>query len=366
MMTEMELAATSEEQLLAETAAGFFAEHSPPAAVRSQRGMVDQGPCYRDMWRQMAGLGLTGPMTAETLGGSDLGIRAVGLIAEAAGRSLAATPFAASGVLAPMLLSAVRRQNVDERLRALSAGELLYAVAAADHDQLSFGSDNRLSGTLEFVADAPQCDRLLVVVPKSAAAGIIFDIPRNMAGLGIEPVRLVDARDYGRVTLEISDASAFVVVDEEDSQDLIAQTKTLLEICVAAEALGGTIASFEATLAYVKDRTQFGVAIGSFQALQHRLAHLYCAIELTRSMVRAASCAAEVHAAEAAELACAAMALAVDLFLVTAKEAIQMHGGLGMTDESDVGFFLKRAQALACLHGSQEEHFNRYAGLRGF
>jgi acyl-CoA dehydrogenase len=134
---------------------------------------------------------------------------------------------------------------------------------------------------------------------------------------------------------------------------------------LAAEMLGGIQEAFERTLAYLKLRRQFGVPIGSFQALKHRAAQMFCEIELTRSAVLAALAALDAGDGDAALLASLAKARACDTFELVSNEAVQMHGGIGMTDAEEIGFFMKRARVAQQTFGDAGFHRARYAALRG-
>ena len=137
-------------------------------------------------------------------------------------------------------------------------------------------------------------------------------------------------------------------------------------IAIASEMLGNAEAAFETTLDYLKQRKQFGVLIGSFQALQHRAAEMFCELELTKSSVLAAMKAADEGSNELQRLSSLSKTIAGETLHLVSNEAVQMHGGIGVTDEYDIGFFLKRARVAEQIFGSSKFHTERYANISGF
>jgi acyl-CoA dehydrogenase len=150
--------------------------------------------------------------------------------------------------------------------------------------------------------------------------------------------------------------------------DILDPALDIARIGLAAEMLGGTLECFERTVAYLKERKQFGVAIGSFQALKHRAANMFCEIELSKSCVLEALTALDEgrDATEVAKLASLAKAKVGETYGLVSREGIQMHGGIGMTDEFEIGFFIKRAAVAEQTFGDVNYHRNRYGELEGY
>ena len=230
----------------------------------------------------------------------------------------------------------------------------------------------RLDGTKSFVLDGHVAERLIVVARTAGTSGhraglSLFLVDPKAPGVAVERVFLVDSRNAARVHLH------GVVLDEDALLGAAGQAFALLDpvldrarLCVAAELLGIIVEAFERSVAYLKERVQFDVPIGSFQALQHRAARLFVEIELLRSCVAAAAEAVDAGAADAPALVSLTKARASDLSEKSLNEAVQMHGGIGVTDAFELGLFLKRARVLQQTFGDGAFHRDRYAHLRGF
>jgi acyl-CoA dehydrogenase len=331
----------------------------------------------------MAEMGFAGVAIPEAYGGAGLGMVAAGLIQEAIGRNLTLSPFLSSAIVAA---TAIARGGIDEQKAALlpemaSAG-LIVALAAdeaARHTPHHIatraepsGNGFRLTGAKPFVLDGHVADRLIVAARTSGAdddiAGItLFLVDPKAAGVGIDRRWMVDSRNAAAVTLE------GVQVDGADMLGKLGEGFALLEAaldagraCLAAEMLGVSAQSFETTVDYLKQREQFGQKIGSFQALQHRAAHLFCEIELARSATLKALTALDEGSERAPFYVSLAKAKAGDVAKLATNEAVQMHGGIGMTDDYDIGFYMKRARAAAETFGDGAFHGDRLARMLNY
>jgi alkylation response protein AidB-like acyl-CoA dehydrogenase len=230
----------------------------------------------------------------------------------------------------------------------------------------------RLTGAKLFVLDGHVADAWVVVARTEGVLqereGItLFLVPPNAPGAFVERTWMVDSRNSACVHLND------VEVPESDRIGPVGQGAAILDrvldvaaVALSAEMLGGIQEAFDRTLTYLKERRQFGVPIGSFQALQHRAARMFCEIELTRSIVLAALHAMDQDSTDVPLLASVAKARASDTFVLVANEAIQMHGGVGVTDELDIGFFLKRARVAEMTFGDAAYHRDRFARLQGY
>ncbi len=359
----------SEEQgLLAETARGFFAEHAPVARLRAMR---DRGGRFdADLWRATADLGLAGVAIAEEHSGSGFGQVGVGAVMEAAGATLAATPLVGTAVIAPAILGVARRADL---LGGVAMGERLYALAldeGAHHAPHAVatraerdGSGWRLTGTKRFVPEGDVADALIVAA--QAPGGLsLFLVEGDAPGLTRTPLHALDSRAYADLAFEATPGE--LLSTEGQGSALLEPALDAGRVALAAEMLGIAEAAFAMTLDYLKTRQQFGQLIGSFQALQHRAALMATDLQLTRSSVRAAAIGLDARANDAAQLASLAKARAGATVHKVTNEAIQMHGGIGTTDASDVGLYLKRARVAEAQLGGHGFHLDRYATLGGF
>ncbi len=369
-----------DERLLDKEAGAFLSEHAGPAELRRLRDTHDPDGFSRALWRQMVALGWAGLLVDEQYGGLGFTYAGAGILSEHCGRTLAASPLFATAIVAATLIgrlaSAQQRQQL---LPALAAGERLCALAIderARHDPSAIelsatadGSGFRLDGAKCFVVDAHVAD-LLLVVARSAGetAGLdVFAVPRQSPGLRVERTLLLDSRNAANLHFDDVRVGADAMLGEPgQAWPALEHTLDVARVCVAAELLGIAGEAFARTVEYLKQRRQFGRPIGEFQALQHRAARLFCEIELARSAVLRALRAVDAADLRLAALASVAKVKAGDAASLAVNEAVQMHGGIGMTDAIDIGLFMKRAASLRQLFGDSYYHTDRYATLAGY
>jgi alkylation response protein AidB-like acyl-CoA dehydrogenase len=379
----MALILDDETALVRDTALDFFAKRSPVAALRKLRDGHDALGFSLPLWRQMGELGWAGFLVPEQHGGSAFGCLGLGQVMEAAGRSLAASPLLSTALIgaSALDLAGSERQKAAE-LPALAKGERLVALAleeGAHHAPYQIatratrsGNGFRLDGEKRFVLDGHIADRLIVAARTSGGAGerrgiTLFLVPGDAKGVQRTRTLMVDSRNAATIGLAGVEVAAEAVLGAvDDGAAVLEPVLDRARAGLAAEMLGSAAEAFERTVQYLKERKQFGVPIGSFQALKHRAALLFCEIELTRSAVTAALAALDARANESSQLASLAKAKAGDTFFLASNEGVQMHGGIGMTDEHEIGFFLKRARVAQAAFGDSAFHRDRYAELMGY
>ena len=379
----MALTLDSETALLRETAFDFFREKAPVAALRKLRDDKDPVGFSRVLWREIAALGWAGFLVPEEFGGSDFGHLGLGQVMEAAGRTLAATPLLSSALIGASALrlagSAAQQQT---HLPALAAGERIVALALEEHAhhapfRIATRAERtprgfRLTGKKRFVQDGHVADVVIAVGRTSRRdderRGVtLFLVPADAKGLTRRRTLMVDNRNAATIEFDAVELGEDAVLGDLDGgADVLEPLLDHVRAGLAAEMVGSASAAFERTVQYLKDRKQFGVAIGSFQALKHRAAQLFCEIELARSAVLAALSALDAKAEDAAQLVSIAKAKAGDALFLAGNEGVQMHGGIGMTDEHEIGFFLKRARVAQAAFGDGPFHRDRYAALQGY
>ncbi len=377
---------SDEEGLLKQTASQFFSEKMPVAHLRGLREARAAHGFDPALWREMGSLGLTGLMIDEAHGGTGMGVAGLGIILEEAGRTLAPSPLFATGLVAAAILA--RGGSAEQKaahLPQIAAGEVVISPAfdeGAHHAperiacraELTRGGVS-LSGEKTFVPEGMAADFFVVSAQPPGEARRdgeqswteLYLVAGDAPGLSRRQMSLADSRGHADVTLQgVKLSRAAMIGQGEASGRLLQWALDLGRAGMAAEMLGGAREVFERTLAHLKERRQFGAPIGSFQALKHRAAQMFCEIELTHSAVREALTALDQERADAARLASLAKERACETARLVTNEGVQLHGGMGMTDEADLGLFLKRARVQAQIFGDARFQRARYAALGGF
>lgn len=368
--------------LLRDTAARFFEEQLPIGALRKLRDEGDETGFDRALWREMADMGWAGTLIEEAYGGIAFGYTALGGILEHSGRTLAASPLVSTALIcAPLVQRAGGAAQRESVLTAVAAGDRVLALALQEsrrHNPVQIstravksGDGYVIEGRKTFVLDGNIAEHLIVAARTSGndndRNGVsLFLIDAAQPGMRRVRTSMVDSRNAANVEFERVEVGADALLGDVDmGSDILEPILDGACAGIAAEMLGSGLEAFDRTIEYLKVREQFGAPIGSFQALKHRAAEMYCEIELTRSAVAAALEAIDAGGPHAPQLASLAKAKACEMLELVTNEAIQMHGGIGMTDEADIGLFLKRARVAQQTLGDAHYHRNRYADLIG-
>jgi alkylation response protein AidB-like acyl-CoA dehydrogenase len=381
----MSLSLTEDQALLAKTANAFFAERSPVARLRKLRDARDERGYSQALYREMAELGWHSIAFSERDGGLGLGLASALIVTEAMGRTLAPEPYLSSLLLAGQVLALGGQDAQRKRwLEPAIAGETVLALAYEEqHSRYSVARVNtratsameggyRLDGKKLAVWGGALADAYLVSARTSGAdaarEGVtVFVVPAGTAGLTVTRQHRIDSRNAAVLEFQnLSVPASAVVGDRDRGVTLLENALDRASVALCGEMLGAMSSAFERTLEYLKERKQFGAAIGSFQALKHRAARLFIEIELARSATMLAARAIDEDSPEAKSLVSVAKARCSDVYVLVANEAVQMHGGIGMTDEHDIGFFLKHARVCEFTFGDAAFHRDRYARLHAY
>lgn len=379
----MALVLTEEQELLKDTAREFALEKSPVSRLRALRDSGDATGFGRDLWKEMGELGWTGILLPEEYGGSELGYAELGVVLEELGRTLTPEPFLSTVVLgASALALGASDAQKEEILTAVAKGERVLALAFQEQGRFApyavstkaepTAGGFRLTGEKRFVLDGHVADDLLVVARTSGQSGesdglTLFLVDPSVDAVQVTRTIMVDSRNAARVRLDGVEIDGSQVIGEVDrGADLLDPVFDRATIALSAELLGTLDEALQRTLEYLKTREQFGVKIGTFQALKHRAALMFCEVELCRSVVMDALRAIDADRPDVAKLASAAKARVSDAAVLIGCEAVQMFGGIGMTDEEEIGFFLKRARAAELTLGDASYHRDRFARLSGY
>ncbi len=374
---------TEEQSMLRDAARTWTQEKSPVSAFRKMR---DSGaPLGYDpaAFNEMAEMGWTGVIIPEEYGGSDFGYLSLGLVLEELGRTLTASPLLATALAtaSALILGGATAQK-EAWLPKIAAGEAVGALAIDEgphHNPEKVavtaaknGAGYTISGTKTFVLEGMAAAVFVVSARTSGNTGdkdgiTLFLVPADAKGVSRKALKLADSRGAAVVTFDKVAVGADAVLGEADKgYPLLEKVLDRARAGLAAEMLGSATQAFETTLDYLKTRVQFGQVIGSFQALQHRAAKMFTDLELARSCVEAALAAIDNDSPDVPELVSLAKAKVGDTLHLVSNEMVQMHGGIGMTDAHDAGFYLKRARAAEATFGGQSYHRDRYARINGY
>ena len=379
----MSLVLTEEQTLLKETAAEFVQQKAPVTHLRELRDNRDDTGFSRALWKEMCELGWAGILIPEDFGGSGLGMGELGVILEECGRTLAPYPLLSTAVLGASALvlggSDAQKQAI---LPGVAEGETILALAHQEKPRFApydvslkakATSDGfELTGEKVFVLDGHIADRLIVVARTSGSAGdregiTLFLVDPGASGVTTTRTIMVDSRNAARVRFENVVVTADDVLGDADrGADLLDALIERGTVAVSAELLGLVSEVFDRTITYLKTREQFGVRIGTFQALKHRAAHMFSEVELSKSITIDALRALDEDRPHRARIVHAAKARTSDTAELVTREGLQMHGGIGMTDEEEIGLFMKRAKAAEVTFGDGSYHRDAFAKATGF
>lgn len=378
----MEMVLSEDQELIAKTARDFFAQKAPISRTRALRDSGDTAGFSKPLWKEMAELGWVGIPFPESLGGGGLGYAEMVLVMEATGRSLAPEPFLATLLAGEAIALGGNEAQQEKWLTPLVAGEAILTLAFEEvgtrwnRQYVSTraearGDAWRITGAKVGVLDGHVADAFVVAARSSGdlrdAEGIdLFLVAADAPGVSSERQTRMDSRGSALVSLDVEVASDARIGAAGTGGVLLDKVIDRATLALCAEMLGGMQQALDMTLSYMQEREQFGVRIGSFQALKHRAARLFIDVELARSTVMAAARAIDGNDPEVPALVSLAKAWASEAYVHVANEAVQIFGGVGMTDEYDIGFFMKRARAAELTFGDSAWHRDRWARQSGY
>ena len=376
----MPLYLNDDQSMLRDTAKPFIADAAPVKHLRTLRDSKDETGFSRDLWKQFAEMGFTGILVPEAQGGMGMGHVEAGIVLEEIGRNLTPSPFLTTAVAAVEALKASGRLS-EEWLPKIAAGDAIVALAideGAKHhprhgDMRAERSGNgfKLTGSKSFVLNGHVADMMIVAARTAGASGdsdgiTLFAVPKD-AGQTADPRRLVDSSLASHVKFDGVEVDADAVIGDVDGGwSVLTRLLDAGRVGAAAEMIGVGSAAMDMTVDYLKQRKQFGKLIGEFQALQHRAAHLYGEMEVARATVLKAQQLLDANDPRAEIAIAVAKAKTGKAVRLAVQEGVQMHGGIGMTDEYDIGLFMKRDRALEEFFGDARYHAERVARMSGY
>ena len=379
----MALILNEEQQSLKDIAKEFLQKNAPVTHFREIRDTNNELGYDEVLWKEMVNLGWSGILIPEEYGGFDFGMVGMGSIFEEMGKTLTPSPLFATGVLGASLISLGGNDSQKQTLLPkIVEGSLTTALALEENNRHSpnvistsaakSGDNYEISGEKTFVIDGHSANLLIVAARTEGSiddeSGItLFMLDPKTDGLEITKTSMVDSRNSAQVKLRnVVVSSSDILGGLNNGSGILENVLDRAQIAISAEMLGNASQAFQITLEYIKERKQFGAVIGTFQALQHRAAEMYSEIELTKSSVIAACNAVDENSNDLKRMASLAKFKAGETNHLVTNEAIQMHGGVGVTDEYDVGLYLKRARVTEQIFGNSEYHIDRYATLSDY
>ena len=373
----MALVLNEEQLMLKEAARDFLSSRAPVSQLREIRDSGNPEGFSRDVWAGMVEMGWSAILVPEAYGGLEYGYTGIGIVLEECGRTLTPSPLFATALTGVAALTMAGSPEQCARvLPAVASGDITLALAVDEgprHEPAQVKTEAEetdhgfvLSGNKTAVVDGHVADTLIV----SAWTGkgeSLFLVSAKTRGVSVERVRMLDTHAGANIVfdrVELSEDSLLGTANQ--AEPVLDNILDVARIGASAEMLGIAREAFERTVGYLGERKQFGRHIGSFQALQHRAAHLFGEIEMCKSLVLKALQSLDADERNCSEIASLAKAKLSEATSLATSEAIQMHGGIGMTDDFDIGFFLKRYRILETLYGDRYFHLDRFAHLRGY
>ena len=361
-----------EQTMLQDTARAFVQEHAPVSNLRAIRAEL-QGPAYdANLWQQLCELGLPAAALSEDNGGLGFGYLGLAAVLMETGRNIVASPLVSSVAAASAMIElAGSEAQKAQWLPLLSSGQITATVAVQEGRHYKLESlestliDGQLNANKTLVLDAQEAGLIIVVAINAEGALCAAVLDTEDSSIEQERYPLMDGRKYSDLSIdELSVASDRILGEGADVDAAIKKALDIATLAVAAEMVGGAESLIERTVIHLNDREQFDVKLATFQALQHRCAEMYCQLELAKSALLSAftrlDAGKDIHKATSQT-----KALTNECYQHLSNEAVQMHGGMGITDELDIGLYLKRSRVCNQLFGDAQYHRNRYASALG-
>jgi len=374
---------SNEQLMLKDSAQKFFKEKSPISQIRYLRDSNDSKGFAASVWNDLTEMGFASVLVPEHFGGMGMGYVEAGIISEQIGHQLTAVPFLSTSIAS---VSAICHSGTDFQktkwLPKLMSAKAIATLAVDEQPKhkpefISLKANANefgfvLNGSKTFVLDGHVADLLVVAARRAGKPGdkegiTLFLVSSDTPGITVERTHMVDYHNAARVTFkDVKVATDSVLGQVDEGWIPLTFALNAARICAASELLGLADEAFARTIEHLKTRKQFGRLIGEFQALQHRMSQLYCELEITRSAIIFAQKQMDFFPEASSWDVSVAKARAGLTANLAVQEAIQMHGGIGMTDEFDIGFFMKRARVLQEIFGDSNFHLNQIALLKNY
>jgi len=371
----MALVINEEQQMLKNSAKEFLKEKAPVEALRKLRDSKDPKGYDPSLWASMSEMGWAALTIPVAYGGLGFGYTGLGQVLEESGRTLTASPLVSTALFGATLINlAGTEKQKNTLLPAIGDGQLLVSVAFEESNahkpfsvQTSYSAKNgsyTIQGSKKFVLDGNVANHFVVSATGEESDLALFLVDGQTAGISIVQTPMMDSRSA--VTVTFNNVEAEMLGAAKEGKKVLGKALDIARIGLAAEMLGSMQEAFDRTVSYLKERQQFGVPIGVFQGLQHRAADMYCEIEICKSLVLKSLQSIDEDSPKLPALASMTKAKVGEVLKLVTNEGIQMFGGIGMTDDEEIGFFMKRARVAQRTFGDTNYHLNRFASLNGF
>jgi len=375
----MALVLNEEQSMLQQSARDFLQKKAPVSQLRALRDQSSVSGFSNEVWQEMSAMGWPAMIIPEESGGLGFGYTGMGVVLQETGRTLTASPLFSSGlVAASAFLMLASEDQKSTYLPGIASGEMQFSLAWDEtvryqphHIECSATPKNSgyvLNGSKRAMIDGMSASHFLVAAKVANGGDVaLFVVPAAAAGVSRTAFHALDTHVLAELQLQdvVLDNDA-LLGGQSFSLESLERLLDIGRIGQSAELMGVAAECFERTLVYLRERKQFGVPIGSFQALQHRAAMLYSELELCKSLVLDALQQLDEGITDLAETASLCKSKLSEIAMLATSEGIQMHGGIGMTDEFEIGFFYKRARILETLLGDRYYHLDRFARQRGY
>ena len=371
-----------DQSMLKDSAREFMKSEAPAKHFREFRDKNCKDGFSHALWQQFAEMGFTGILIPEEEGGLGLGHVEAGIVLEEMGRNLSPSPFLSTSVAGVEALKAGPKAMRDRWFPGIIAGETVLALAVdegAKHNPARInmaaersGNGFKLTGKKQFVMQGASADMIIVAARTSGQSGetdglTLFAVDKEAAGMTMDAARMVDSSVAAHIDFDSVEVDADAVIGEVDQGwTVLAKVLNAGRIGAAAEAAGVGGGAMDITVDYLKTRKQFDTIIGEFQALQHRTAHLYSEMEIARAAILKAQQLLDQDSDAAPLMVSVAKSKAAKAANLAVREGVQMHGGIGMTDEYDIGLYMKRDRGLNEFFGDANYHANLVAEMSGY
>jgi alkylation response protein AidB-like acyl-CoA dehydrogenase len=371
-----------DQAMLRDSAREFLKSEAPVSHMRKLRDENCKDGFRHALWKQFGEMGFTGILIGEDDGGLGLGHVEAGVVLEEIGRNLSPSPFLTTAIAGVAALNHGGQHLKDKFFPGILAGETVLGLAideGAKHRPSHIatkaersGNGFKLTGQKQFVIQGASADALIVAARTAGSAGetdgiTLFAVDKDTANMSLDNTRLVDSSMAAHVRLDGVEVDGDAVIGEVDNGwQILSALLRAGRAGSAAELVGVGAGAMDMTVDYLKQRKQFGRLIGEFQALQHRSAHLYSEMEIARAAVLKAQQLLDEGKDSAEVYVSVAKAKAGRTTNLVVREGVQMHGGIGMTDEYDIGFYMKRDRSLNEFMGDANFHAGRVAEIFGY